>query len=47
MNGRPAQQFESRIVFKNQINKGQQEPGPGNYFIIGEFGTPTPVLNKT
>jgi hypothetical protein len=33
MNGRPAKQHENRIIFRNQIQKGLEEPGPGNYYI--------------
>ena len=33
---------EERQVFRMQIKNGQEQPGPGNYQIVGEFGSYQP-----
>ena len=38
INGRPAQQREQRKIFKVQLKKAEEEPGPGDYHILSEFG---------
>jgi hypothetical protein len=38
VNMRPVFPKDERKVFKEEISNGVQQPGPGNYHIISEFG---------
>jgi len=38
LNGRAAVTKEDRQIFKVQLKKATEQPGPGDYHILSEFG---------